>query len=192
MDICFDTEFTGLHKDTTLISIGLVNEYGESFYAEFNDYNKSQCEGNNFLEKEVIGNLFFNNTKSHFESNGFNVLMKGSKEEISDKLKLWLSRYDSIQFISDVSHYDFVLLVDLLAGDALSLPKNISAVCHDINHDIAFYFNLTDQKAFDYNREEILTDYFEIPDNQMPKLKKHNSLYDAKIIQMIFNKIRMY
>lgn len=29
MKIFFDTEFTGLHKDTTLISIGLISELGE-------------------------------------------------------------------------------------------------------------------------------------------------------------------
>jgi len=34
--IFFDTEFTGLHKDTTLISIGLIAEDGRTFYAEFN------------------------------------------------------------------------------------------------------------------------------------------------------------
>ena len=33
MKIFFDTEFTGLHQHTTLISIGLVDEVGISFYA---------------------------------------------------------------------------------------------------------------------------------------------------------------
>ena len=32
MKIFFDTEFTGLHKNTTLISIGLVSETGDEFY----------------------------------------------------------------------------------------------------------------------------------------------------------------
>lgn len=32
--IFFDTEFTGLHQNTTLISIGLVSDEGERFYAE--------------------------------------------------------------------------------------------------------------------------------------------------------------
>jgi DNA polymerase III epsilon subunit-like protein len=31
--IFFDTEFTGLHQKTTLISIGLVSECGKTFYA---------------------------------------------------------------------------------------------------------------------------------------------------------------
>ena len=37
--IFFDTEFTGLHQNTTLISIGLVSECGKSFYAELVDSN---------------------------------------------------------------------------------------------------------------------------------------------------------
>lgn len=40
--IFFDTEFTGLHQKTTLISIGFIAETGETFYAELTDYNKSQ------------------------------------------------------------------------------------------------------------------------------------------------------
>ena len=38
--IFFDTEFTGLQLNTSLISIGLVTEHGFSFYAELNDYKK--------------------------------------------------------------------------------------------------------------------------------------------------------
>jgi len=44
MKIFFDTEFTGLHQNTTLISIGLVTEQEHSFYAEFDDYDKSQVD----------------------------------------------------------------------------------------------------------------------------------------------------
>jgi uncharacterized protein YprB with RNaseH-like and TPR domain len=29
-----DTEFTGLHQNTTLISIGLIADTGDTFYAE--------------------------------------------------------------------------------------------------------------------------------------------------------------
>ena len=37
MKVFFDTEFTGLYKDTNLISIGLVSEDGKEFYAEIDD-----------------------------------------------------------------------------------------------------------------------------------------------------------
>ena len=38
MKVYFDTEFTGLKKDTTLVSIGLISETHKAFYAEFTDY----------------------------------------------------------------------------------------------------------------------------------------------------------
>jgi hypothetical protein len=37
MKIFFDTEFSGLHKNTTLISIGCISEDGKTFYAELED-----------------------------------------------------------------------------------------------------------------------------------------------------------
>jgi hypothetical protein len=55
MKIFFDTEFTGLHKNTTLISIGLISEDGKTFYAEFTDYDKSQVDS--WLQENVINNL---------------------------------------------------------------------------------------------------------------------------------------
>ena len=50
MKIYFDTEFTGLHKDTTLISIGLVSECGKTFYGECYDYDENQ-----YTIKDPIG-----------------------------------------------------------------------------------------------------------------------------------------
>lgn len=52
MKVFFDTEFTGLHQGTTLISIGLVAESGEEFYAEFNDYDASQI--NDWIDINVL------------------------------------------------------------------------------------------------------------------------------------------
>ena len=42
MKIFFDTEFTGLHKNTTLVSIGFISEDGRTFYAECNDFDWDQ------------------------------------------------------------------------------------------------------------------------------------------------------
>ena len=55
MKIFFDTEFTGLHKNTTLISIGMVDENGRTFYAEFSDYYESQCD--KWIHENVIKHL---------------------------------------------------------------------------------------------------------------------------------------
>ena len=46
---------TGLHRNTSLISIGLRTEFGSYFYAEFTDYDQSQI--NEWLQEHVIGNL---------------------------------------------------------------------------------------------------------------------------------------
>ena len=58
LPIYYDAEFTGLHKNTTFISIGLVTEKGSYFYAEFNDYDESQVD--DWIQKHVINNLQFN------------------------------------------------------------------------------------------------------------------------------------
>ena len=55
MKIFLDTEFTGLHKNTSLISLGMVDERGRTFYAEFTDYDESQCD--DWIQKNVINNL---------------------------------------------------------------------------------------------------------------------------------------
>lgn len=204
MKLFFDTEFTGLRKDTTLISIGIISEDGRKFYAEFLDYAYSQVTP--WIKENVIDHLRFQAPSSgedHYsiasraERNlpgndlfsAWNLEMNGTKEVIREALKHWLSQFYTVQFVSDVCHYDFVLLVDLLTGGgtALDLPENISAVCHDINQDIAAWYEISDRDAFDKNREQILdeeTGYHVIGD-------KHNSLYDAEIIREIYKQIGM-
>ena len=74
--IFFDTEFTGLHQHTTLISIGLVAENGREFYAELTDYDRGQLD--EWLREHVIGNLIFGDDRHnrHF-TEGASVGMRG-------------------------------------------------------------------------------------------------------------------
>lgn len=186
MKIFFDTEFTGLHKNTTLISIGLVDENNRSFYAEFTDYDKLQVD--DWINEHVINNLVlapYYNPNHLFEKLGY-MLIYGDKQYVKKSLEKWLSVYDNVEFVSDVCHYDMVLLIDLF-GTAFDLPKHINPACHDINQDIARYYELTETEAFDYSREKIL-------DNCDIKIEgdKHNSLYDAKVIKEIYNVIKSH
>ena len=181
MKVFFDTEFTGLHKNTTLISIGLVDEYGRAFYAEFNDYDKSQVT--DWIKENVINNLKLRyekvgniDTKDQDETH-----FKGSKDMIRSALLEWLKPYEKVEFVSDVCHYDFVLLIDLLADSALDLPENLSANCIDLNTIIALMEKTSDKKAFDYSREELVQKY-----HRDAKGDKHNSLYDAQVIKEIY------
>ena len=119
-----------------------------------------------------------------------NILFcKGYMAFISLMLERWLFQFDSIQFVSDVCHYDFVLLIDLLTkgGTALDLPDNISAVCHDLNMDIARHFHVSDREAIDMSREQIMNDLCGSED--IVTGDKHNSLYDAEVIRAIYKEI---
>jgi hypothetical protein len=181
MNIYFDTEFTGLRKQTTLISIGLISEDGKTFYGEFNDYDKSQCD--DWINENVVSEMLYADPIT-WMSGVADRQIYGARKEVFHALKDWLQQFDEIQFVSDVCHYDMVLLIDLFCS-AFDLPKNISAVCHDINQDIAAFYNCSDKQAFDKSREEILED-FDIPEIDG---KKHNALYDAKVIRAIHKKI---
>lgn len=115
MKVFFDTEFTGLHKDTTLMSIGLVDENGRTFYAEMTDYNHSQVD--NWLEENVIAN--FTNEK------------KLNTVELRKELTKWLSLYENVEIWSDCLAYDWVLFNNIF-GSAFDIPKNVYYIPFDI------------------------------------------------------------
>lgn len=185
MKIYFDTEFTGLQKNTTLISIGLISENGDSFYAEFSDYDKSMV--NEWIQDNVIDNLLYDKEKSEWKKNVADVQVYGEKQIVKRALKKWLSKFSMIELCSDVHHYDMVLFVDIF-GDAFSLPDSISPCCIDINQKIyeneLFGCN-TLQKAFDISRESIVESYIDKIDTIIDESSKHNAFYDATIIKAI-------
>lgn len=126
----------------------------------------------------------------YYKPDNNRTIARGDKNWVSDSLKIWLEKFDKIQFVSDVCHYDFVLLIDLLTngGTALDLPENISAVCHDINMDIANYYKVSDREAFDMSREQIM--YCICDAKNTVAGDKHNSLYDAEVIKAIYEVIQ--
>lgn len=230
MKLFFDLEFTGLRKNTTPISIGIVSEDGKKFYAEFVDYDRGQCD--DWILENVIRRMKFSepmreqeaqefvriNRKSYIpydrpkvhyiitddksllhESTYFVFHAKtdeygssevfGDTEWVRSNLAEWIRQFDEIQFVSDVCHYDFVLLIDLITngGTALDLPGNISAVCHDLNMDIARHYHVSDREAFDMSREQIMFDVCN--GGIFVDADKHNSLYDANIVKAIYEEI---
>lgn len=185
MRLFFDTEFTGLHKGTTLVSIGIVAENGQRFYAEFSDYDESQCD--DWIKENVLNHTILagNDTlaaRLGEDSNATVIL--GSKSDIRYELGEWLKQFDGVQFVSDVNHYDFVLLIDIF-GTAFDLPGNVSAACHDINQDIARHYGISEKEAFDKSREDIVSELC----GQQIEGEKHNSLYDAEVIKSIYSEI---
>lgn len=174
----FDTEFSGLYKNTELISIGIISDDGRAFYGEITDFNKDKID--EWINRNVLANTI--------EYGNINILdicereddyYVGTKSDISGYLRDWLKQFDDVQLVSDVCHYDMALFIDLF-GSAWDIPKNVSPVCHDINQDIAKFYYISDREAFDFNREDILLD-----NDINIEGEKHNALYDAKVIKAI-------
>ena len=184
MKIFFDTEFTGLHKNTTLISIGLVDENGRTFYAEFTDYDECQCD--KWIRENVIKHLKWSKEGPVEDFVNYSGDLNytetyGSKLYVKEVLTEWLSIYDKVELVSDVCHYDMVLFIDIWGG-AFDIPRCINPACHDINQDIASYYMISESEAFDKSREEIIEYWEKKIDGD-----KHNSLYDALVIKEIYN-----
>jgi hypothetical protein len=120
--IFLDTEFTGLHQKTTLISLALVAESGEEFYAEFTDYDSSQLT--DWLKENVIAKLWITNNLP-FEKSETGIYLKGDRIEIKEALQKWFKQFvEGVEIWADVLAYDWVLFCELF-GAARNIPENI-------------------------------------------------------------------
>lgn len=172
MKVFFDTEFTGLHQYTTLISIGLIAEDGHEFYAELTDYDESQVD--DWLRDNVISGLFYDDVDPN--PNGHEkYFMRCNSKDVSEKLVWWLSQYESVEMWSDCLSYDWVLFCQLW-GHAFNIPESV----YYIPFDICTLFKAKGIDP-DISREE----FAEIPTNA----GKHNALWDAQIIKACYEKL---
>jgi len=176
--IFFDTEFTGLHQGTTLISLGAISECGKTFYAEFTDYAVTQV--NDWLKENVIAKLIL---KEYPESgiilgdNSSSIEIKANTNSIKEKLEIWLSQFGEVEMWSDCLSYDWVLF-NQIWGHAFSIPKNV----YYIPFDICTVFKMKGIDP-DVSREKFGCGevYSEMP--------KHNALWDARVIKMCYDKL---
>ncbi len=176
MKIFFDTEFTGLHQKTTLISIGLVSENGREFYAEFTDYDRSQVD--DWLCDNVLSNLILQplgepNAPTVWPGNS----VCGNTQRIKVELENWFASFDGkIEIWSDCLAYDWVLF-NQLWGHAFNIPKMIYYIPFDIS-------TLMKIKGVDpdISRENFAG--LNTTNNQ-----KHNALWDAKVIKACYEKL---
>ena len=171
--IFLDTEFTGLHQNTTLISIGLISECGKTFYAELTDYDKTQIDG--WLQENVIDNLsnqmMLNNSYEGIE----NVRCKCDAKILKLYLSQWFEQFESVEIWSDCLSYDWVLFNQLF-GHAFNVPKNV----YYIPFDICTLFKIKGIDP-DVNREEF--------SGLIDGSQKHNALWDAKVIKACYDKL---
>lgn len=195
MRIFFDTEFTGLHQHTTLISIGMVAENGHEFYAELTDFDFDQID--DWLQKNVMENLVFihegeitieqsNDIITRKIGEQFTQFEDGTHEHIGrsgdsayivQELDKWLACFDVdiFEMWSDCLAYDWVLFCNLW-GHAFKIPE----VIYYIPFDLATLFKIKGIDP-DINREEFAS----LVNGQ----NKHNALWDARVIKTCYEKL---
>ena len=192
MRLFFDFEFTGLRQFTTPISLGIVTEDTDGFYAEFTDYNQRHID--EWLQTNVIDHLLFDDKevgykgRFKFKHSGkpLNITgVKGNQAFVMTELKNWLRlqlaetynkrRRQQIKFVGDVLAYDWVLLMELFGG-ALKIPEYINY----IPIDIATMFAVARINP-DINREEFAG---------CEQKFKHNALWDSYVIRECYNDLK--
>jgi len=177
MKIFFDCEFTGLHKATTLISIGLVSDDNRAFYGVFNDFDKSQVD--DWIEEYVLKNL-----NKPFNVSGLDLYqMKGNKSDIRLSLRFWFKQFDRVEIWSDCLAYDWVLFNDIF-GHAFKIPENVFY----IPFDISTVFKVAGVDP-DINREEFVEDNIRHLVSQ--DIPKHNALWDALVIRECYRRLSL-
>ncbi|AIW03366.1 RNaseH [Bacillus phage Mater] len=173
MRLYFDFEFTGLHQNTTPISLGVVAANGKCFYSEFTDYARDQVD--DWIQKNVIDNLMFNEDGPFCEILGDYAYVKGTANDISNAFCHWLTKFDKVEFWGDCLSYDGVLLNELFGG-GLNAPANVDYIFYDI---------CTLFKVFDIDPDISREAFIDRPIDGA----KHNSLYDSKVIQACYEKL---
>lgn len=164
MKVFFDTEFTGLRQNTTLISIGCVAETGETFYAEHSNYDRSQVD--DWIRQHVLSGL----TGPYY-----------SQKELATRLRAWLyslsdrSGEQRIEMWGDCLAYDWVLFCELYGG-AQFIPSNVFYLPFDLGTWLA-----ARGVDPDINRQEF-ADMHAVG-------SKHNALYDATVAKACYDKL---
>lgn len=130
--VYFDTELTRFSSDATIISIGLVDNFGRSFYAEFTDYDESQVTMD--VLREVIKGL--QHPDAHLE--GMDWAMTGTRKEIAPQIMFWLDPIVKtgrvVQFVSWLTDLQFTKVLELLCADNIikNRPNFIMPVSLDL------------------------------------------------------------
>ena len=178
--VFFDTEFTGLHQNTSLISIGCISKEGHTFYATLNDYSYEGID--EWIVDNVLGNLLYSEDDQDLKVvDDTDAFGKRSERyydittpKCKDLLLEWLQRSgDDIVMWSDCLAYDWVLFCQLFGG-ALEVPSFINYIPRDI-------CTLFETKGIDPDISRV--EFAGI------KETRHNALSDAILIKACYEKL---
>lgn len=177
--VFLDTEFTGLHQATSLISMALVAETGEEFYAEFTDFNTTEIS--DWIQQNVISHLQLTEHTNGLITDGQLTLCKGTKHEIKEHLKSWLAQFPAIEIWADVPAYDWVLFCELFGG-AMHVPQNIFYAPFDIATLFRANGWIKPKSKYeqDVNRQQFADIQF---------IHQHHALHDARMVAACVKKL---
>ena len=195
--VYYDAEFTSLTPDADLISIGLVSENGNHFYAEFTDYDEDKLSP--WIIENVINNLVFRNTmfnKYKCISNDNDVHVKGTASDIKSLLLDWLKKEagdKQVQIYCDCYAYDWMLFNMLVCdeGNALNIPDFIYYIPMDLSTVFQIYLIDPDITREEYIPSDLLDKCKEIFPFDASDGIKHNSLWDAYVCAMCFHQLKV-
>ena len=184
--IFLDTEFTALRRDARLISLALVVESGEEFYAEFTDVPMEEIRGNRWIEENVWTHLWLGETDMSEAPR--RMYVRDTTEGVSNALREWLAQFGErrdasgrvvphLEMWADVPAYDWVFFAELFGG-ALHLPETIDYTVRDLA-------TWLDCHGVDpaTPRLELLTE------GERPEGQQHNALFDARVALHVWKKI---
>lgn len=178
-----DAEFTGLHKLSTLISIALVCEDGNEFYAELTDYDELQI--NKWLQENVMSKLILGGYEFErdYRPNDKTVKVKGDTELVKQTLTSWLEKYkdEGVELWGDVPADDVIHFRSIF-GSAWDVPPFVGYIVYDL----ATALKLCRQNP-DVNRAEFV--YGSKDKVPTSDLSVHNALYDARLEKEVYAKI---
>lgn len=168
-----DAEYTGEHARTTLVSLALVGEDGESIHISFSDFDRRQVTP--WLEENVLAHL----------DPAVAVPRDTGWRQIAD----WLDGYRCGKRVSLVSvgkTHDIVLLFELWHAAFPERPffHNLHCLPDYLNHaahyDLPTVFFMCGLDP-GQPREAFLG-------NATPPGRRHDALYDAQVVRLCFQK----
>jgi hypothetical protein len=153
MQLFFDCEFTDLSDSASLISVGLITQSGDQFYAELSGYEENAC--NDFVKATVLPLL---------------SLSPISTAAFVSSLTDWLNTLGGdLLFIAD-SDWDQKILTKTFASVGKTIPDNWRFQKSPDN-----FTNGTQRSLFN---DEMAAFFLRHPDH-----KPHHALTDARAIR---------
>lgn len=172
-----DTEFTGLHQQARLISLGLCAESGAAFYGEVAGLDPAACDP--WVRANVLAHtrwLGRPGTRAQTLREGDLTACFGEPPTLALALADWLAQWPRVEVWADCLAYDWVLFCELFGG-ARQLPAQVFYM----PFDLVTLFKLrgldpdTDRVAFA---------------GMAGAPRRHDALWDARLTLACYRRLR--